>query len=426
MKRKMILVSLMLIAMFVLPLSNKMPLIISVEIDNRSTILSEYEVHDPILIKSSGDFSSQMGFGHGKGTDADPYIIENLMIVGPYIDRAAIEIRCNARFIIRNCILYDAINMTSPTIGVLIESDYAVIEENIFVGDGWDSYGINLIESSNMTISNNEISDCGYGIRTGGGMEALSDSIISNNVISNCYEACISIQSGTRNTITTNTISDFPQIGIYYRGTDSIISGNFVYNGTAAVSIHGWDSAGMEIYSSGNVTVSNNIVSECCVGIDAYGNISDNTISKNRIGLMVHGNVSGNTIDKCPTGIYVLGQSIIFDNKISDCDDYGIHISERGDRSNITWNGFINNTVSVHNDANAVWFDYNYWSDYEGSDIDGNGIGDTPYENFFESIIDNHPLMYWPWYELDQSWSWILLIGGVCGIIALIIVIKRR
>ena len=34
----------------------------------------------------------------------------------------------------------------------------------------------------------------------------------------------------------------------------------------------------------------------------------------------------------------------------------------------------------------------NYWSDYNGTDSDGDGIGDTPYGHP-SAILDNHPLM---------------------------------
>ena len=73
---------------------------------------------------------------------------------------------------------------------------------------------------------------------------------------------------------------------------------------------------------------------------------------------------------------------------------YGISIF--GSENNVYLNSFINNTyqVSVHDASNT--FDNgtygNYWSDYTGTDANGDLIGDTPY-SITGSINDNYPLM---------------------------------
>jgi hypothetical protein len=35
----------------------------------------------------------------------------------------------------------------------------------------------------------------------------------------------------------------------------------------------------------------------------------------------------------------------------------------------------------------------NYWDDYTGSDLDNDGIGDTPYMTDIDTDKDNYPLM---------------------------------
>ena len=87
----------------------------------------------------------------------------------------------------------------------------------------------------------------------------------------------------------------------------------------------------------------------------------------------------------------------ISENTISDNFYAGIGISEASNNY-IYHNTFKTNRYQAYDDATNVWDDGypsggNYWSDYTGSDTNGDGIGDTPYAIPDGINTDRYPLM---------------------------------
>jgi parallel beta-helix repeat protein len=167
---------------------------------------------------------------------------------------------------------------------------------------------------------------------------------------------------------------------------------------------------GYGIYSafSKEVTITENIVSGNPQGIILIG-ATNNTISKNVITnsnslpLLLSENSNGNTISenlltKNNGGAISLDDShnnticgnIITDNKLGICLTYS-------NSNKIFHNDLLENYemalswVSTDN----VWDngkEGNYWSDYTGTDANGDGVGDTPYV-IDTDIADRYPLM---------------------------------
>ena len=107
---------------------------------------------------------------------------------------------------------------------------------------------------------------------------------------------------------------------------------------------------------------------------------------------VITGNIIVNTMD----GLSLLfsHNNTIISNTIKD-NEMGLFLGYSN--SNIVYyNNFINNTEqAVTMDSQNTWdnsVEGNYWSDYQGEDLNDDGIGDTPYV-IDKDDQDNYPLM---------------------------------
>ncbi|NMA62987.1 MAG: hypothetical protein GX964_03060 [Syntrophomonadaceae bacterium] len=185
----------------------------------------------------------------------------------------------------------------------------------------------------------------------------------------------ITLKAGTDNMVTNNTCTLSGNYGIYLNNT----TGNFITDNICSKNTSG---SGFALYLADNAN--NNTVN---------GNIS----SSNNIGIRVK-NAHFNTI---------------FNNTCSN-NDHGLEIATKSANNMFYLNNFIDNTsgqlsLGFNAIAGNSWnsliempysfngkqyngFVGNYWGDYTGTDADGNGIGDTPYQTV-ETDSDNYPLM---------------------------------
>jgi len=126
-------------------------------------------------------------------------------------------------------------------------------------------------------------------------------------------------------------------------------------------------------------------------------------------------NISGaSSTGTGPAGIYLdNADSCIIESNMLSSNFYGISLFGSSGNS-FFLNDLLDNSVQISGDGNNVWnssepVNYlyneemqtsylgNYYSDYSGPDVDGNGIGDTSYE------FDNYPL-------LASSYSYVPLV----------------
>ncbi|MFW9990244.1 MAG: nitrous oxide reductase family maturation protein NosD, partial [Candidatus Odinarchaeota archaeon] len=238
---------------------------------------SDYLSFSSLVIDDSGgpgngtwaSINSTYDWCNGKGTIAEPYIIENITInAGGTGSGITINNSQSVFFIIRNCTVYNT-------------------------GSGASNAGITLDHTNNGIITLNNIHDNTRGIYLDSYCE---DNIISNNTLDDNYYGIELYSNDINNSICNNTILGSNEgIGIHYQSRD-----NYIYN---------------------------NVINETTGSNGIYlDNVNDNEVVENKIYNYDYGIrpsyseriiISGNQMIKC--GVF------LFSNYLSDLNSQIIH-----------------------------------------------------------------------------------------------------
>jgi parallel beta-helix repeat protein len=411
------------------------------------------------------------------------------------------------RVVLINCtrITVNNLDLSQNGQGIqLFSTTNSTLTQNTIIGSR--GRGIELIHSSNINIIENNVQNFSMGINL---QESSHNLIIKNSITQNSYAGIITESNSTENTISENEIisNDY---GISERGGNNVISQNKVTSNDFGISVHsskntisdnvisGNNEMGIILDAGSNTLTGNNVTGNSDFGIyiTSGNTLRNNRMTNNRINFDVRGTNFENDVDtsnlvdgkpiiywvnqqnkivpheagyvalvKCENitvqnlnlanngdGIFLAftNHSTITGNIITNNNNgiefwgsssniiVGNNIRENGDgiffsgamflnvfhypslNNIIYYNNFVDNENNVVDVAGSWWLqdstpsnniwdregEGNYWSNYNGTDSNNDEIGESPYV-INEKNQDNYPIMS-PVNIFDAGvWDWI-------------------
>ncbi|MFW9970976.1 MAG: nitrous oxide reductase family maturation protein NosD [Candidatus Odinarchaeota archaeon] len=354
---------------------------------------SGYWVLPPININDMGfgDYTwvqaASQPWCSGSGTWNNPYIIENVTIVGASSNSLSIEYSTK-HFIVRNCTFTNSGGGVAGGIK-LYATNNGILYNNTCINNLGS--GIRLEVSHNNTISDcitshnsdgidlyadcddNRIYNCkirnnirGIYLNSGCDRNEIKNNIIINNTHITYESQGINVAYSHFNEIYNNTLIGSGDYGIeIYGSRNNSIQKNKIYNSKGT---------GLYLYYSESNNVSMNLVSNNSLnGIELYSDTYFNQISSNAI------------INNFQYGVYIdIGGGYCIHNYFYNNSfiGNGENARDRGGSPSVRFNEWNSTTIG------------NYWDDYLGVDANDDGIGDTPHSipALYSGCVDNLPI----------------------------------
>ncbi len=325
-----------------------------------------------VVVIAGGEYIGNFTVDHGITVTGEAGAVINANGEGH-----AIELR-NSNITIQNLTIINwGRDLTDQNAGIYTDkkSTNITIQENKLSGDG---FGIWIQRSQDVIVKNNiikgnaklRLSDRGNGIQ----LSMVQKALVVGNTVSETRDGLYVISS-QNNELSNNTLHDL-RFGVHYMYSHSNkVLNNFSYN----------NRVGYALMSSRQLVVSGNR----SLNTENYGFllnfITFSEISNNHI-KDVWTKPENKVLGRDGKGLFIYnsGYNTIKYNTV-DTAEIGIHLTAGSEHSKVYGNNFINNPIQVKYVSNkrqewSVGGVGNYWSNYLGWDLDGDGKGDTAFE----------------------------------------------
>jgi len=284
---------------------------------------------------------------------------------------------------------------------IIIEKDGVIVDGSGYVLHGMNEGGIFLENRSGVVLRDIEVVDAPFGITLLNG---------NNNEIteSNCT---LHLKNSFNNTIFGNERISL----LFTNSSKNIVMENNLTDNTRY---------GFKLQSTSNEnSIFGNNITDSIGGIEFHGNSNNNSIYENNIldnadGMIFYGSYNNS----------------IYNNVIAFNRNSGIFLSGSSK------NKFFRNDIVENYDPVICWYGTNiwdngsvgnYWSDYNGTDNDGDGIGDEPHHISTFQIqtgedydVDNYPLMEPVIIPEFPSWTPVLIM--LVALMAVVVIYRRN
>lgn len=243
-------------------------------------------------------------------------------------------------------------------------------------------FGIYLARSSNSIVKNNEVvSTTKTQTYSGNGIHLwyCSDIEISGNTVDGHRDG-IYLEFVKRSVIKDNLSKRNLRYGLHFMFSDSCsyFQNKFEHN-----------SAGVAVMFTHHVQMYNNLFE------NNWGDASYGLLLKDISNSKIYNNV----FKRNTCGIYLEGSNRnIIEYNLFERNGWAIRLMANSMDNNFRKNNFLSNSfeVATNNTKNFNTFSNNYWSDYQGYDLNNDGIGEVPHHpvKLFSIIVEkNRPTL---------------------------------